>query len=143
MIKGIKSSKAVKEFVHLYKRTHSEQLAEEKRASRKKWHAEHPDYNTSYHRAYARKNKLTLHRDGKRVVVQVRKRWRPEWCELCKEWSNRLDYHHWDDENPSLGLWLCTRCHRFAEAMDRQDRELLMDRYLFLKSRVEGALRTP
>lgn len=46
-------------------------------------------------------------------------------CELCgaKQCNltsglKKLHYHHWDDNTPSIGLWLCGDCHRGAEGMD-------------------------
>ena len=39
-------------------------------------------------------------------------------CELCGCEKDRLEYHHWDDQYPDMGLWLCFRCHRHAEALD-------------------------
>src|SRR3990172_8844945 len=40
-------------------------------------------------------------------------------CELCGKQVVRMHYHHWDDDNPGLGLWLCPACHRDTEGMDR------------------------
>lgn len=43
-------------------------------------------------------------------------------CEICgRQWidnTKRFDYHHWDNELPSMGLYLCARCHAFAEGVD-------------------------
>ena len=40
-------------------------------------------------------------------------------CELCNKPKQRLDYHHYDDNDLSKGVWLCSFCHRFAEAADK------------------------
>ena len=55
-------------------------------------------------------------------------------CELCQGKVDRMHYHHWDDENPSLGLWLCPDCHRHAEGFDwALDRPDVLTRYADLK----------
>lgn len=61
------------------------------------------------------------------------KRPRPRVCELCGVVS-RLEYHHWDEEDFSKGLWLCWRCHTFAEGVDAG---LSEDNYLRLKQKIE------
>ena len=40
-------------------------------------------------------------------------------CELCGSELTRLGYHHWDDNEPSLGIWLCAGCHKYAEGFDK------------------------
>ena len=58
-------------------------------------------------------------------------------CELCGNTVERMHYHHWDDEHPSLGLWLCGLCHRWAEGFDQVlDRNPLVDTYAGLKDAV-------
>ena len=59
------------------------------------------------------------------------------YCELCNNQFDRLDYHHWNDNTPSCGLWLCSGCHRLAEAIDKNVLDVV-DAYLGLKSRVEN-----
>lgn len=56
-------------------------------------------------------------------------------CELCGETiDSRLHYHHWDDEEPSLGLWLCAQCHRYAEGFDNVgDTKSLFELYISIK----------
>lgn len=134
---AVKSSNTVKEFIRIYRQTHSKQLRDEKKAYAKRWLAEHPGYR----KAYSRKNYMTLYIDGKRVRIRVPKRRRPSWCELCEKQSERLDYHHWNDEKPVFGLWLCTRCHRLAEVADRTDGNSLTNKYLALKGVVEESQR--
>ena len=41
------------------------------------------------------------------------------YCELCEQPFDRLEYHHWDDDNPAMGIWLCHHCHRYAEGFDK------------------------
>lgn len=32
-------------------------------------------------------------------------------CTCCKKPNRRLQWHHWDDDNPEHGIWLCPKCH--------------------------------
>ena len=40
-------------------------------------------------------------------------------CELCGKENTRFHYHHWDPDNPSMGIWICFVCHRLVELMDK------------------------
>lgn len=53
--------------------------------------------------------------------VRVKKRPRPEKCELCpQDGSKRLIWHHWDDNHPEFGMWICLPCHIFAERQEKK-----------------------
>lgn len=39
-------------------------------------------------------------------------------CELCNRKTSHLVYHHWDDLNLSMGIWICNYCHCFCERCD-------------------------
>jgi hypothetical protein len=55
----------------------------------------------------------------------VSKRPYPLGCELCGATTNgvlrALVYHHWDDAFPSVGIWVCQKCHKIAEAVEIVD----------------------
>jgi len=72
--------------------------------------------------------------DGKRHAVRVNKRPRPDACELCGDVDTKLNYHHWNEDNPSLGMWLCTPCHFNVEAYEHGK----IDKYLDLKIMIES-----
>ena len=81
--------------------------------------------------------------NGVEVVYEVNKRPRPETCELCTveaPWDKkRLYWHHWDDSNLDLGMWLCMRCHLFAGRVESG----MYTKYQDLKGRLyelEGTL---
>lgn len=79
-----------------------------------------------YHREYNRKYSLIVNGKHRRV----NKRPRPEECELCS-WEHKvLHYHHWDDDKPELGIWVCGRCHTIVGGFERG----ITDKYLELKS---------
>ena len=84
-------------------------------------------------RDHARQNLLGTYVNGKKVLVHVKKRQWPGHCELCEREDRKLFYHHWDDSNMSLGLWLCLRCHMFAE---NADIEGITQKYSELKQRI-------
>ena len=79
-----------------------------------------------------RKYLYLLGDDGKRHPVRVNKRSRSASCEICNKTDCRLDYHHWNDDNPAIGLWLCRSCHWHAEAYERG----LINKYLELKGQL-------
>jgi len=60
------------------------------------------------------------------------------YCELCgKEVESHLGYHHWNDNEPSLGLWLCSPCHKWAEGFDKAlEDQALLSTYKGLKDTV-------
>lgn len=76
--------------------------------------------------------------DGvQRVCLAWGKRNRPanNLCELCGVGKCNA-YHHWDSEILGKGLWLCRRCHAFAERFDAYG-EAFVTRYLSLKKKDE------
>ena len=87
---------------------------------------------------------LSMKEYGRRYVLFingertfVRKRPRPnDICELCGKESLKLEYHHWDDDNPELGIWVCYRCHRTVEGADKG----LVQKYFELKQLIEEYL---
>jgi len=71
--------------------------------------------------------------NGKSVVITgLRKRPHTHYCELCgTHIKKRFSYHHWLDDLPEVGLWLCFKCHQLAETID--ERKELIDKYISLK----------
>ena len=73
-------------------------------------------YLRNYDKVIARRRHSLL--DGKWRGLS--KRLYPGHCELCgKSVNSYLHYHHWDDNEPSIGMWLCAQCHRYAEGFDK------------------------
>lgn len=74
--------------------------------------------------------------EGKnRCFVNIYKRDYPYTCEMCKRGhTGRLYYHHWDDEQPHIGMWLCHYHHIIAEALDKEPG--LAERYIAMKTAV-------
>jgi len=93
--------------------------------------------NRSY-KVHARDN------EGKHKNFYTVKRPRPYTCELCegllKDQGNdkRIYWHHWDDIDPSKGIWVCFRCHRFCEAIEHGLTVEHFNRYLGLRKEFNG-----
>lgn len=71
--------------------------------------------------------------DTKGRRLKVSKRPWPGKCEMCsreRKGLRQLSWHHWDDNCPELGLWLCTHCHIFSEGVEKG---LTLERYQELK----------
>ena len=64
---------------------------------------------------------------------------KPESCELCPRENLTLNWHHWDDEDLSLGMWLCWGCHRRATIIEGD----FVEKYLKLKSKLCKEVSTP
>ncbi len=51
-----------------------------------------------------------------------RKKPKDKKCELCSRKSikgrPKLQHHHWDNEHPELGIWVCSRCHTAADGIE-------------------------
>lgn len=77
---------------------------------------------------------------GFKGKVQKRERPRNSYCELCGRDMGgvlgRFHYHHWDNEHPEWGMWICSSCHNGVEKYERG----LIDKYLVLKTRITGGL---
>lgn len=78
---------------------------------RKRWGIK----NENYLCRYRRENKLCT--NGTQMLV--RKRPYLGVCELCGNVMKRLHWHHWDNEHPEFGLWLCFLCHDTVEANEQ------------------------
>ncbi len=97
-----------------YKKRNRARYAELERERR----AKDPEKYRAYWNDYARKHVLYSKR-GNCITVAV-KRLYPEdgCCEICRK-QRQLVYHHWDDEKPELGMWICRGCHFKAEDIER------------------------
>jgi len=69
--------------------------------------------------------------------VRVNKRPRPTNCELCGRLKKILGYHHWDDDDPSKGVWVCGNCHWIVGAYEKKHSDIITERYIKLKSEIE------
>ena len=79
-----------------------------------------------------RSNYLSI--NGRQVRVQKRPRTN-DICEVCGRTEvKKMGYHHWDDEHPEQGVWVCFPCHKMAECMDAG----LGGAYLVLKQSIIG-----
>jgi len=96
------------------------------------WRKEHPEWKL---RKYQCRLGTTI--DGKKVYIYgIVKRPKPASCELCHRsynvLENHLHYHHWDDNHPEIGMWICVPCHWFAEKVESG----LVPHYFELKEKI-------
>lgn len=86
----------------------------------KEWRERNLERDREHKRRHARKWRLAVRENGKIRLVRLKypKRPYPEQCELCGRQMKRLEYHHWMDDAPWVGLWLCHWCHNFVEAIE-------------------------
>ncbi len=101
---------------------------------------------TIYYQVYPKKKNISMRKysehnaigtviDSKKTIVRkLKKRPRPDLCEVCEDRPAKA-YHHWNNEDPSIGLWLCFRCHMAAEVMDDLPNLDLFTVYIDLKEK--------
>ena len=57
-------------------------------------------------------------------------------CEVCGlliPEGKHKDYHHWDNEMPAMGMWVCYKCHKIIEGVEAG----IADTYLKKKTEIE------
>jgi len=60
-----------------------------------------------------------------KTIYGLNKRDWTGYCELCGRKNIRLGYHHWDNKNPSKGLWLCIICHQGCEHYEKHGLQII------------------
>lgn len=96
-------------------------------------------YNAKKHREVCRRTTLTT---GTRTIYGLHKRPYPNFCEICGvERVIRLHYHHWDDINPSRGIWICAYCHRLVEFFEKGLIDFYLEKYGQLKIHVNESVK--
>lgn len=102
----------------------------------KEWKLRNKDLFRAQQTNYSRHETLNFPVNGKNFrTVGLTKRPHPGECELCGE-IGRLAYHHWNDNNLSMGIWLCFVCHRGAEFSDQKGVDTIL-KYQTLKRYIE------
>lgn len=97
-----------------------------------KWHKKNDHKYTPARKRWQRKH--ILQTGGRKIRVLKRDYPEDECCELCGKEGRRLCYHHWDDTNLSLGMWICCRCHQIAHGIE----DGYISKYIELKEEIEG-----
>ncbi len=78
-----------------------------------------------------------LHTNGRNIRILKRNYPEDDCCELCGIRTSRcLRYHHWDDTDLGIGMWICSKCHNFAHGIE----DGYLARYIELKKRIENEL---
>ena len=111
---------------------------------RKKNHLKIKEYMAAYYlknkvsiklasRDYHRKHKLDT---TSGLITHLNKRPHTLICELCNAEVKHTVYHHWDDSNPELGIWICTLCHFTVERIEKIPH--IKRLYINLKKKLTG-----
>ena len=100
-----------------------------------KWKKEsRQNYGSSF--LWTKLNRLKLS-NGK--TIRVKKRPWTGYCELCgrncKIPRQRTSWHHWDENHPEKGIWVCGKCHWAAEVFESM--MLLLPKYIEIKQKIE------
>ncbi len=86
---------------------------------------------------YSRDHMLGIHdENGNYKKIKCNKRLHTLTCEICGRKVEITAYHHWDDNKPECGLWLCSHCHITVERLEKIPN--IKEIYLNLKLKVEG-----
>ena len=105
----------------------------------------HAEYNALWYKNNGRRaadnhrrvcRRTTLHVSG-RMIGGLHKRPYTGYCEICGvKREMRLHYHHWDDQNPSRGVWVCAYCHRLVEFYEKNLMYKYIHKYVIRKYQV-------
>ncbi len=105
-----------------------------------KYRLEHKSEINKYARNRRRTSIIgTIDDDGNRIDIKCKKRLYTEICELCGKEMNCPSYHHWDNENPSNGMWVCQSCHMCVEKIENIPN--IKELYENLKSEIERGIK--
>ena len=91
-----------------------EKNPEKARESRRRWQINNPDKMAEYSL-----NWRTTRIQTGNGYIKVNRSPKPDSCMVCGVKGKKMDYHHWDDNHPCLGLYLCIQCHMMAEKVDK------------------------
>lgn len=100
----------------------------------KEYRLENREKINTRQKEYNKKHSLTT--NGKRYYG-LNKRPRPQICELCGQIVKYLSYHHWDDNDMSMGVWVCYKCHCICEAIEHQQFTSISEKYREMKKIIE------
>lgn len=115
-----------KKYQHYCKPCHAEYNSQ--------WYKNNGERAAANHRAVYRRTTLTT---SDRVIRGLHKRPYTNYCEICKVWREKgLHYHHWDDHNPSRGIWVCAYCHRLLEFHENGLIDWYLSRYSSIQQEV-------
>lgn len=116
-----------RQFRMKYYEENRESLLKRAKSYRRKNAKARIEYSKNYHRNHR------LRVNGKDIYVS-NKRHYTGYCELCGKENVRLSYHHWDDKDPSKGIWVCLiPCHQICEQVDKHQL-YLAQRYIKFKN---------
>lgn len=104
-----------------------------------RWQREHPERRKEQQEKYmdngGRERRKQRRLSGKVLPNGEIKRPFLGYCEVCGRSliDRQKDYHHWVEDMPAMGIWLCITCHSMAECVDAN----LQNNYLNRKAEIE------
>ena len=99
-----------------------------------KWARENKEYLQLFRRKYFIQS--GYNQKDRRDIAGIIKRDYPEdgYCEICHKNNKRLAYHHWSEDFPSWGIWMCAGCHVGCNFLEKLD---LSEKYWKLRKKIE------
>jgi len=105
---------------------HKEKYLKKQQLANRRYYERHKEEISKRKKIYNKTHSLQrLHTvlgtriNGKSVTIRnIKKRPIPNLCELCQKRKPKA-YHHWDDNNPDIGMWLCNGCHFKVEWFEK------------------------
>jgi len=85
------------------------------REERLAYYHSHREKRLAYAKAHPQSHRVIKH-NGKVILRNVDKPPKPMLCTLCAR-KSYLTYHHWQDDVPEVGLWICNGCHMAIHRM--------------------------
>jgi len=115
-----------RERISRYRREYYEKNREREKQRQREYYRKHKEEIIA-------KQRIRVIGSGGRYFRKLNKRNWTGYCELCGR-SNikQLSYHHWDDKNPSKGIWICNSCHMMVTAYEN-GKFAYLQKYLRLK----------
>ncbi len=116
---------------------HPERIKELNERNKEHAYKSKEKYKIRY-RDIARNNHLVL-KNGKKLYHAPKRKW-TGYCEICNRHVNeityprKINYHHWDDDKPEWGIWVCGVCHTVVEGIERK----IHLKYLDFKDKIEN-----
>lgn len=100
-----------------------EKLREKTRIWTRNYRLRNPEKVKAFREQQKQRRRTSIINSNGCKIIGVQKRPYPEnkSCEICsrpESISRSLSYHHWDNLNPSKGIWECVVCHHMSEQID-------------------------
>jgi len=102
-----------------YYYAHRDERLTYQKAYQKEYYEKHRDDRIVYSKEYRQKSCVISKGQGKYIRGVIKAPYPiDKKCGFCKRASYQgLHWHHWDDDHPQDGFWVCVSCHAHIEAL--------------------------